>query len=66
MDINDERPKLKVKLNRVKIKGLLDSGAGVSINFTRILGSKLASTRSLHSSCGYWNLISSKTECKMD
>ena len=31
MGINDERPKLKVKLNGVKIKGLLDSGEDVSI-----------------------------------
>ena len=31
MGINDERPKLKVKLNGVKIKGLLDSGDDVSI-----------------------------------
>ena len=31
MGINDERPKLKVKLNGVKIKGLLDSGKDVSI-----------------------------------
>ena len=31
MGINDERPKLKVKLNGVMIKGLSGSGAGVSI-----------------------------------
>ena len=31
MGVNDERPKLKVKLNGVKIKGLSDSGDDVSI-----------------------------------
>lgn len=29
--INDERPKLKIKLNGIEIEGLLDSGADVPI-----------------------------------
>lgn len=65
MVIDDERPKLKAKLKRIEIEGLLDSVADESIISQESWDPNWPVQKS-PLSYGYWNLISGKPECRMD
>lgn len=65
MVIDVERPKLKAKVNGIEVEGLLDSGADGSI-LSQESWAPIGLYKKSPLSCGYWNLISGKPECRMN
>jgi hypothetical protein len=53
---------MKLQLDGIEVEGLMHTGADVK----GFLESKLATLKSIYTAPGNWNIVSCKTESKMD